>query len=254
MRLLSYNILDGGTDRLDLLLQVISAQNPDIIALVEADDPRIVEKISERLEMDSICGDGRKHGAAILSRWRIFQSINHALLRPEFADACLEATIDRPGGASWTIAAIHLHARARESDEDIRLREIDAILDIFADRRQRNVPHILAGDFNANSPIQIIDPQKCKPRTREDFAANGGKLPRRAVEKLLADGYLDSLQAVRGDEAGKIGSFTTEYPGQRVDYIFTFGIDPQTFADAKVVQDDPAAIASDHFPAFLQIA
>ena len=36
MRLLSYNILDGGADRAELLLQVIADQQPDIVGLVEA--------------------------------------------------------------------------------------------------------------------------------------------------------------------------------------------------------------------------
>jgi endonuclease/exonuclease/phosphatase family metal-dependent hydrolase len=253
VRLVSYNILDGGEGRADPLAEVIEAQRPDIVALVEADNPAVIERIATRLKMEFVAAEGRRHGAAILSRWPILESVNHSLLREEFSDCVLEGTIDGPLGMEWTLAAVHLHPRARLEDEARRVREIDAILDIFAVHRKENRPHILAGDFNANSPIQTIDPNNCKPRTREDIAANGGELPRIAIQKLLDAGYTDSLHALNGAAAAKTGSFTTQYPGQRVDYIFTYGISPDQLTEARIEQDRLAQFASDHFPAIVEI-
>ena len=49
------------------------------------------------------------------------------------------------------------------------------------------------------------------------------------------------------------GSFSTESPGQRVDYVFTFGIDPARLIKGRIVYDEPALDASDHYPAFLEL-
>jgi len=253
VRLVSYNILDGGEGRADPLAEVIEAQKPDIVVLVEADVPAVVERIAGRLKMDFIFGQGRRHGAAILCRGRIIESVNHSILQDKFSDCVLEATVATADG-QWTVAAVHLHARARFEDEAKREREIEGILDIFAPHRASNRPHLLAGDFNANSPIQQVNPQECKQRTREDIAANGGVLPRTAIQKLLASGYVDTFHAARGPEARRIGSFTTQHPGQRVDYIFSHGIDVARFKDAGVEQDRLAKYASDHFPIRVEIA
>lgn len=248
MRLVSYNILDGGVGRADPLAEVIEAQRPDIVALAEADDAAVVARIAKRLKMDYILAQGRRHGAAICSRWEIAESINHSLLREDFSDCMLEATT-----GDWTVTAVHLHARAREQDEARREIEVRGILDVFKNDRNENRPHLLAGDFNANSPIQKIDPQKCKPRTREDMAANGGVIPRRAVQMLLDAGYVDCLAAVAGAEAATIGSFTTQFPGQRVDYVFAWGIPGARIKEARIEQDRLAKYASDHFPMIVEI-
>jgi len=252
MRLVSYNILDGGEGRADPLAEVIEAQRPDIVVLVEADVPAVVERIAARLKMDFIMGEGRRHGGAILARGRIAESIDHSILRDEFSDLVLEATVEVEG-AEWTVAAVHLHARARLEDEQRREREITGILQIFESHRAAKSPHLLAGDFNANSPVQQVVAEHCKKRTREDMAANGGVLPRTAVKNLLDAGYLDTLHSVLGSEAAKTGSFTTQEPGQRVDYIFSFGIEPARLKHAKVEQDRLAKYASDHFPVMVEI-
>jgi endonuclease/exonuclease/phosphatase family metal-dependent hydrolase len=247
MRLLSYNILDGGEGRADPLAEVILAQKPDVVVLIEADNPDVVQRIARRLNMDVICGQGREHTAAILSRWPIETSINHAAVRPA-APCLLEAAIRLPGGVFWTIAAAHLHPRAFEADERQREMELAEVLDVLADHRRAGRPHILAGDFNANSPIQRIDPGQCKEKTRQAWQANGGQIPRRVIQRLLDSGYVDALHAVHGPAAGTMTTFTTQYPGQRLDYIFTHGIDRNRIAQAWIEQDRLAKYASDHFP------
>jgi endonuclease/exonuclease/phosphatase family metal-dependent hydrolase len=73
-------------------------------------------------------------------------------------------------------------------------------------------------------------------------------LPRRVVQVVLDAGYVDTLHAVRGSEAATTGTFSTQHPGQRVDYVFAFGIDRLSLRDAWVEQDRLAKYASDHFP------
>jgi endonuclease/exonuclease/phosphatase family metal-dependent hydrolase len=254
MRIVNYNILDGGEGRADPLAEVILAQRPDLVALVEADNLEVLERIGRRLEMDYIRAQGAcQHAVALLSRWPIVQSINHGALRGG-PPCLLEALVRRPDGAEWLVGVAHLHHGAREADEAQREQELAALLEVLAPHRQRGQAHILCGDFNADSPIQQIDPEQVKPSTREAWEANGGSIPRRVVQRLLDEGYVDSLQAVRGEEAGRICSFTTLHPGQRVDYIFTWGIDRPRLTGAWIEQDRLAKYASDHYPTALEVS
>jgi endonuclease/exonuclease/phosphatase family metal-dependent hydrolase len=253
MRLISYNILDGGAGRVDLLARVIAGQNADIVALVEADDPAVVEQLAGRLSMDFIHVPGNKKASALLSRWPICETINHAPMHKSLTKSLLEATVISPAGAEWILGVAHLHARATEEDESIREQEIATVLQIFEPHRRANQPHLLAGDFNSNAPYQQIDPSRCKPSTRRAFIENGGYIPRRGIQRLLDAGYSDSLRASQPLLAETAVTFTPEFPGQRVDYIFTFNIDPQRIRSARVVYDDPARDASDHYPVWVEI-
>src|SRR6185436_13848635 len=120
---------------------------------------------------------------ALLTRHTIRESINHALLHPrQLSKSLLEATVVDEKGTEWSFGVIHLHAHAGEKDEAEREREMGKVLEIFAPHRAQKRPHILCGDFNSNSPIQQIDPERCKPGTRKEWGQNGGYIPRRVVQ------------------------------------------------------------------------
>jgi exodeoxyribonuclease-3 len=246
MRIVSYNILDGGEGRADPLAEVILARTPDVVCVVEADDVAVLQRLAKRLNMEYVLASGGRDGVALFSRWPIVQSVDHAVFRPQFTGSLLEAVVAEPGGAEWPIGVVHLSAKATEEAEGKREAEIEVVLEAFAVYRTQGRPHVLAGDFNANSPIQQIDPSACKAATRSAWEANGGMIPRRVVQRLMDSGYSDSLAAFAPDQAGRAGSFTTQEPGQRVDYIFTFGVEKPR--DAWIEQDRLARYASDHFP------
>jgi endonuclease/exonuclease/phosphatase family metal-dependent hydrolase len=248
MRLVSYNILDGGAGRADALASVIRSRDPDVVAVVEAEDPGVVDAIARSLGMTAVQALGNSHASALLTRWTIRHSINHALFRPALTKSLLEASVISPGGAEWTIGVVHLHARASDQDERRREVELAEVLDAFAPHRAAGLAHLLCGDFNANAPYQRIDPARCKPRTRQEWEANGGDLPRRVVQKLLDAGYRDALRDADPRAAEHAATFTTEFPGQGVDYVFTFGLDPRRVVAAWVHDSDAARSASDHFP------
>src|ERR1041384_2517424 len=113
MRIASYNILDGGEGRADPLAEVILAQGADIVAIIEADNGAVLERLSRRLDMEYIQGQGKRHAVAIYSRWPIIETITHAAARDK-VPCLLEAKIPDPTGHEWIIAATHLHPRAAE--------------------------------------------------------------------------------------------------------------------------------------------
>ncbi|HEX6817030.1 MAG TPA: endonuclease/exonuclease/phosphatase family protein, partial [Ktedonobacterales bacterium] len=58
MRVLTYNILKGGEDRLPLIIDVIRAQHPDVVALQEADRTGTTDALAAALGMQVVYGEG----------------------------------------------------------------------------------------------------------------------------------------------------------------------------------------------------
>ena len=254
MRVVSYNILDGGEGRADPVGEVIEAQRADVVALVEAEDLTVVERIARRLKMDYIHAPGRKQASALLTRFTIRDSINQALLRDGLSKSFLEASVVDDRGGEWSFGVVHLHHGALEADETTRQGEIAVVLDVFAPHRAAGRAHVLCGDFNADAPDQIIDPHKVKESTRDAWHKNGGHVPRRVIASVVGHGYTETLNAVCGEAALSMGTFSTQHPGQRVDHIFTHGIERSRLKQAWVEYDRLARYASDHFPIGVEIA
>ncbi len=260
MRIVAYNILEGGVGRADPLAEVVLSLRPDVVCLVEARDEetlaRIVRRMSARKEAaDVVHAMAGQHGAAIISRWPIIESINHGPLHPELTKSLVEVTVRDPqSGRNWVIGAVHLHAHALESDEQIRERELTTLLRLFDRHRAAGRPHLLCGDFNANSPNQRIEISKAKLATRDEARQNGGTIPRRVVSQLAEAGYIDTFAAKDAVRASSIGSFSTQYPEQRVDYIFSWGMQAPELIDAGIERDRLATYASDHYPVYAEFA
>ncbi len=254
MRIVSYNILDGGEGRADPLAEVIEAQRPDVVALIEAIDQTVVERVANRLKMDFIIAVGKKGASALLSRWPIAETINHAMLRPGISKSFLEAVVIEPQTQTrWPIGVIHLHAHASLKDEKGRMGEMARVLDAFSAHRRGGQAHLLCGDFNAASPADTIDPERMKPRSLEEWKANGNALPREVIQSVLSAGYLDTFLAANGHAGRMAGTFTTQHPGQRVDYIFAWGVPAARLKSGWIEQDRLAKYASDHFPVGAEI-
>ena len=262
VRIVSYNILDGGIGRADPIAEVLIAQRADVIGLVEADDPAMLERIAWRMGFDCVAAEGRKgRTAALLTRGQILESINHAArlaaaqrgmaaawraagTRPP--RSFLEATIE-VGGAQMTFGVIHTTAKASQRREKKREQELAAVLEVFVDRRTAGAPHVLMGDFNATSPIHKLERTRLPDASRKFFDKERD-LPRRAIASILDAGYLDTLAVAAPESAPTAATFTTLQPGQRVDFIFTFGVAPEAISAAWIETDRLATYASDHYP------
>src|SRR6476646_8498551 len=109
MRIVSYNILDGGEGRADPLAEVIEAQRPDVVALVEAEDLTVVERIAKRLKMDFVYAAGNSHASVLMSRDPIRESINHAPLHRDLEKSFVTAKVATPEFGDLTIGVVHLH-------------------------------------------------------------------------------------------------------------------------------------------------
>jgi endonuclease/exonuclease/phosphatase family metal-dependent hydrolase len=154
-RILSYNILVGGKRRVDQLTKIISSAQPDIVGLVEANNPRIVEEIAQRLgmhyRMSGSCTQANNWQNALLSRLPILETHvhNHSdiLTKP-----ILEASIEEEDGRKLTVFIVHLTTAFSQSKggDGQRQHQVQEILRIMASKR--GTPHLLMGDFNAIAP------------------------------------------------------------------------------------------------------
>jgi endonuclease/exonuclease/phosphatase family metal-dependent hydrolase len=251
MRTVTYNILDGGVGRADPLAEVIIAQSPDVVCLVEADDNAVVDRIARRLGMDFVVAPGRNHTSALLTKWPIRTSINHALAGAKVSRSFLEVEVVDPAGRTWPIGVIHLPAGPTAADEKSRMTDLAEGLRVFEPHRKEHRAHLICGDFNANAPYQLTDPAKCTPRSREAWVHAAP--PHDVIGAMVAAGYLDTYRVHHDETEPSIGSFTTQHPGQRVDYIFAFGVPAESVVDAWIETDRLAKYAGDHFPVGAEI-
>ncbi len=158
-RVISYNILAGGTCRIDQLHQMLQAQHADLIGLVEAVDDRVVEELAARLGMEYRLS-GRLKGrvveqGALLSCYPILSTRAHrtsALTKQPLLEVCVE----EPDGQPLTVFVAHLTADFSQgwAANLKRRREVAEILRIMAAHQGTN--HLLMGDFNSIVPGERV--------------------------------------------------------------------------------------------------
>jgi endonuclease/exonuclease/phosphatase family metal-dependent hydrolase len=162
-RILSYNILFGGKSRVNELAKMISSAQPDVVGLVEATNPQVVEELGQRLGMEHRMSGRGKHAkhyqVAVLSRLPIIRT--EVYVRPGIlTKPLLEVCVEEANGEQLTIFVTHLTAAYNQlrAGDHIRRREVHEILDIMASKR--GTEHILMGDFNALAPGDDLQASK----------------------------------------------------------------------------------------------
>lgn len=154
-RILSYNILVGATRRVNQLTSMLQPAQADIIGLVEANDPHVVDTLAERLGMQAVMSARGEHAqdwqVALLTRLPIMYSKTHTHYG-ELAKPVLEVCVEEESGQQLTVFVTHLSAAfsKRRAGDNIRRREIQEILHIMA--HKQGTPHLLMGDFNSLAP------------------------------------------------------------------------------------------------------
>lgn len=155
-RVLTYNILIGGTRRIDSIEQMIRAAQPDVVGLVEATNPRVVEELAARLGMDHRISGRAAHSTdwqvALLSRLPITHEQVHR--RPGLlSKLLLEVGVQEEDGRDLTIFVTHLAASfssGLRGGDSVRRGEVREILRLM--KAKRGTPHLLMGDFNSLAP------------------------------------------------------------------------------------------------------
>jgi endonuclease/exonuclease/phosphatase family metal-dependent hydrolase len=160
MRVLSYNILIGGTRRIEKLAKIIAATDADIVGLVEATDASVVEQLAQKLQMQHcISGRGRHNRdwqVALLSRYPIVATKVHTYPAVLARRHMLEATLEEPGGQQFTVFVIHLTADFYSGMASVHKRRDEIRLALALMSAKGGTPHLLMGDFNSIVPGEPV--------------------------------------------------------------------------------------------------
>ena len=253
VRLLTYNIREGGIGRAEQIAEVIKAARPDVVALQEARDPNVVERIA-RLAEFPFCGSRVAHSTGFLSRvpvleyaWRHPPRTRHALLEV------------RLGDGSPRVFVLHLRAWFSKWTEHRRASELRGLLAGIQDQLVREEHafafHVLAGDFNALAPGEHFDSSPMPAWIRGMIWLSGRDIARTTIETMRANAYVDAWRAVHSDSEKDPGyTFPVWNPHVRLDYAFI----PAAYASRVVACEvcttpDVARTASDHYPLLVEL-
>ena len=157
LRVATFNILFGGTRREQLISDVISRIDADVVCMQEVCNLDFVRSIASRCGMEAMFGEPSEPSPschiAILTRRRVrtWQNRQHAgtMLRSHLQCEIETGWADTP---VISVHCVHLAARfgERNKGEARRMRELTAVLEGIAE--QPPLPHIVAGDFNSVAP------------------------------------------------------------------------------------------------------
>lgn len=203
---------------------MVRAAHPDVVGLVEATNPRVVEGLAERLGMEYRMSGESRHVTdwqiALLTRLPVVSAVVHR--RPGcLTKPLLEVRVREEDGRELAIFVTHLAAAFSHGrgGNGIRKVEVREIMRILAERRAEGIPHVLMGDFNALAPGDMLKASRLlrylvemDARYRQDPSAHVGEphldfvVPRRLrfLKPLLRQMARSELLSGLFDGAGSL--------------------------------------------------
>ncbi len=251
MRVLTYNIWDGGDDRLHLIRDVIHAQQPDVVAIEEASNRAHAEELARELGMTISYGEANSRWhIAWLSRLPITHSQNHKVRILTKTLVEIEVAWE---GAPLQLFATHLNSERSAQAEEHRAAEVRAILQTLREHGESGgTRQLLVGDFNTLAPQAAQPPLEGLSHEARQRAEKIYSLPRLAIPLVLEAGYLDSYRMRHPQEQGY--TFKAWEPVARLDYIFASSDMARRLRACDRVTGDLATKASDHLPVWAEFA
>jgi exodeoxyribonuclease-3 len=253
LRLLTYNIREGGVGRAEEIAEVIKAAKPDVVAMQEARDPAVVERIAKLAGFASF-GSRPSHSTGFLSNvpvlshnWRHPPRTRHAFLEVSLAEGFPRLFV------------VHLRAWFSNWTERQRVSELRGLLDGIKEQLVKEQDafafHVLAGDFNALAPGEAFDSSPMPAWIRGMIWLSGRDIARSTIELMQSYGYLDAWRTLHADHEKDPGyTFPVWNPHVRLDYVFTPSAYASRFATCEVRRTpEKVKTASDHFPLLVEI-
>ncbi len=239
LRVVSYNILEGGGDRLPLIADSIRSLRPDVVALLEANSRPNADSLARDLGMDLVYGEANsEYAVAWLSRLPIVRHENHKM--PILAKTLLEIEVTW-ARSSLSLFATHLVHGRSAVDGQRRVDEVSAILGVMG--KLGDGPHLLVCDLNAIHPEDTVG----DPIPGEEV----GHLARLPVQLLLEAGYVDCYRRLHPGDAGY--TYASAHPWLRLDYAFASPSLADHVAGCDLAVDAPVERASDHRPLWVDL-
>ena len=245
LRLMTYNILDGGAGREDYILQVLQTVRPDVAVLQEVFHVGFVQDLANALNMEFFFAEGNsKRHLALLSRrpivspqsYRPFPPIHHAVL---------EAEIEYSPNKRFRLFGVHLVAWYSVLLELWRQWEIKVI--VKRANLRDSQPCVILGDFNTIAPQDKLTVSAMPLYLRLMILSQGQRVFRFAIGEMLSAGFTDCFRVLHPDQDGF--TLPPPVPNARLDYIFVNNPMKAYLQQCFVVRE-PSVVqeASDHYP------
>ncbi len=245
LRVMTYNILDGGIGREDSILEVIRAVNPDLIVIQEVTDVKTLTFLAQTLEMQSFIGKGNtKRKVALLSRLPVLDFKNYHPIFPIWNNI-IEADIQYQSDKSFRLIGVHLIAGPWIGLELWRYLETNYILKHYQQFSQR--PFLIAGDFNSVAPNDKVISSRIPGRLKIILWLQGNHVFHYSLQSMLSSGLIDCFRFINPNDEGF--TLPPPKPNIRLDYIFINDAMKKYLKNCWVVRKpNPVTKASDHCP------
>ncbi|MBI2920551.1 MAG: endonuclease/exonuclease/phosphatase family protein [Planctomycetes bacterium] len=252
VRVMTYNILEGARDRLDVVAAVVRDAGPDVLGVTEAnglDDAKRMTEVEEAFGMKGVLGraaSGYHVAIFVKPPWQVESS------GPEyypFFHAALWAKLRFDQDRFFTAVVAHLNPFS----PNLRLAEVRALC-------RHAVPGeraVLMGDFNCMAPGDDVDPSVLElPRNiLARFVKEAGdpiEFDRRELALAEWAGFVDVYRKTHPKKPGWT-LMTTRYGAalrarMRIDYLLATPRVAQRAVSAEVIETNDSRRASDHYP------
>jgi endonuclease/exonuclease/phosphatase family metal-dependent hydrolase len=244
LRVITFNIRDGGITRETRIREILLTLQPDLLFIQEVVDPDVILDLAQTLHMTPVLASGwTKRRVALLTRFPVISQRSHSPF-PKLSRDFLEVTVEYRPQQPIRLFAVHLAAQPFALFELWRLMEISAVLRCAS--TDPSMPCLIAGDFNAVAPDDSVITNSLPFRLKLMLFLQGNRFFRRVISKVMFTGFVDCYRILHADPG-----FTLPPPNPtiRFDYLFANPTLRSALRDCFVVRQ-PASVddASDHYP------
>ncbi len=216
MKVMTYNILNGGIGREKVILEVIRSVQPDIVILQEVYTPDFLQDLGTALNMEPFFpGGNKKRRVALLSRLPIRSIRSHHPLFPIWRNV-VEAEIEYQPHKILYLFGVHSKADLGILSEWWRWWEAKYIVKCVSPYSNRLC--LITGDFNAIAPDDSVAVNMMPTWLKLKLWLQGKRVYQFSMREYLGAGFTDSFRRMN---EGKDGfTLPPPYPNSRLDYIF----------------------------------
>jgi exodeoxyribonuclease III len=244
LRVMTYNILDGGENREQYILNAIQTAGPEIVVLQEVYTEEFLKSLSRSLKMAYYIGTGnKKRKAALLSKFPVLTFKSHHPVFPIWRNF-IEAEIEYAPNKTMRIIGVHPIANLGVVFEFWRLLEARYVINHI--RIYQSLPCLIAGDFNAIAPGEKVKTEGMPGWLKWIIYLQGNRVYHFSIERFLSAGFIDCFRFLNSEDGFTL---PPPNPNARLDYIFVNALMQPYLKKCWVVRGPNSMnFASDHYP------
>jgi exodeoxyribonuclease-3 len=250
LRVMTYNILDGGENREAHILDVIQTAKPDVVILQEVFTESFLQSVSHSLGMKYFIGTGnKKRKVALLSKLPVLTFKSHSPLFPIWRNF-IDAEIQYQSNKTIRIFGVHPIANLGVFSEIWRLWEAKYVTNQV--QGFQNKYCLIAGDFNAIAPGEKVKIEDMPNWLKWIIFMQGNRVYHFSINALLSAGFTDCFRFLNSDDGFTL---PPPKPNARLDYIFVNAEMRAKLKKCWVVQEPNSVnLASDHYPVMAEFS